>query len=183
MKQKFAQDPKEIATRAASELALDALTAALPEMVGGADRRSRSGGDCERDRGREGVRPAVADRLPHHDRIRCAEQRRHRKEPRLGARTRGSRGRPADTRLERAAIRDSRRHPRAMARRRRSEQAGAARLGRTFRGACRRQPRRIRTAQPRRNWRCAYPHGRRFEAKVRARPQGDRNACRIRTRA
>ena len=35
LKQKFAQDPKEIATRAASELALDALTAALPEMVGG----------------------------------------------------------------------------------------------------------------------------------------------------
>jgi transketolase len=35
LKQKFAQDPKEIATRAASELALDALTAALPEMLGG----------------------------------------------------------------------------------------------------------------------------------------------------
>jgi transketolase len=35
LKQKFARDPKEIATRAASELALDALTAALPEMVGG----------------------------------------------------------------------------------------------------------------------------------------------------
>jgi transketolase len=35
LKQKFAREPKEIATRAASELALDALTAALPEMVGG----------------------------------------------------------------------------------------------------------------------------------------------------
>ena len=35
LKQKLAQEPKEIATRAASELALDALTAALPEMVGG----------------------------------------------------------------------------------------------------------------------------------------------------
>jgi transketolase len=35
LKQKFAQDPKEIATRAASELALDALTVALLEMVGG----------------------------------------------------------------------------------------------------------------------------------------------------
>jgi transketolase len=35
LKQKLAQAPKEIATRAASELALDALTAALPEMIGG----------------------------------------------------------------------------------------------------------------------------------------------------
>ncbi|MFY9837593.1 MAG: transketolase C-terminal domain-containing protein, partial [Xanthobacteraceae bacterium] len=35
LKQKFAQDPKEIATRVASELVLDALTAALPEMLGG----------------------------------------------------------------------------------------------------------------------------------------------------
>jgi transketolase len=35
VKQKLAQEPKEIATRAASELALEALTAALPEMIGG----------------------------------------------------------------------------------------------------------------------------------------------------
>ena len=35
VKQTLAQAPKEIATRAASELALDALTAALPEMIGG----------------------------------------------------------------------------------------------------------------------------------------------------
>ena len=35
MKQKLAEAPKEIATRAASEFALEALTAALPEMVGG----------------------------------------------------------------------------------------------------------------------------------------------------
>ena len=35
MKQKLAAAPKEIATRAASELALDALTVALPEMIGG----------------------------------------------------------------------------------------------------------------------------------------------------
>jgi len=35
VKQKLAEAPKEIATRSASELALDALTAALPEMVGG----------------------------------------------------------------------------------------------------------------------------------------------------
>jgi len=35
VKQKLAAAPKEIATRAASELALDALTVALPEMIGG----------------------------------------------------------------------------------------------------------------------------------------------------
>jgi transketolase len=35
VKQKLAASPKEIATRAASELALEALTLALPEMVGG----------------------------------------------------------------------------------------------------------------------------------------------------
>jgi transketolase len=35
VKQKLAETPKEMATRAASELALDALTTALPEMIGG----------------------------------------------------------------------------------------------------------------------------------------------------
>jgi transketolase len=35
VKQTLAQAPKDMATRAASELALDALTAALPEMIGG----------------------------------------------------------------------------------------------------------------------------------------------------
>ena len=35
VKQKLAEAPKEIATRAASEFALEALTAALPEMIGG----------------------------------------------------------------------------------------------------------------------------------------------------
>jgi transketolase len=35
VKEKLAQTPKEIATRSASEFALEALTAALPEMVGG----------------------------------------------------------------------------------------------------------------------------------------------------
>src|SRR6202021_20157 len=35
VKQKLAAAPKEIATRSASEFALEALTAALPEMIGG----------------------------------------------------------------------------------------------------------------------------------------------------
>src|SRR5262249_56035734 len=35
LKETFAKTPKEIATRAASELALDALVPAIPELVGG----------------------------------------------------------------------------------------------------------------------------------------------------
>src|SRR4029077_648069 len=35
VKEKLSVSPKEIATRVASEMALDALTVALPEMVGG----------------------------------------------------------------------------------------------------------------------------------------------------
>src|SRR5262249_55998165 len=35
VKEKLAATPKEIATRAASETALEALTAAVPEMIGG----------------------------------------------------------------------------------------------------------------------------------------------------
>ena len=35
LKEKLAAAPKEIASRAASEFALDALTAALPDMIGG----------------------------------------------------------------------------------------------------------------------------------------------------
>ena len=35
VKQKLAETPKDIATRAASEFALEALAAALPEMIGG----------------------------------------------------------------------------------------------------------------------------------------------------
>ena len=35
MKEKLAATPKEVATRAASETALEALTAAVPEMIGG----------------------------------------------------------------------------------------------------------------------------------------------------
>ena len=35
LKQKLAEAPKEIATRSASEFALETLTVALPEMVGG----------------------------------------------------------------------------------------------------------------------------------------------------
>ena len=35
LKEKLAEAPKEIATRSASELALDSLTAVLPEMIGG----------------------------------------------------------------------------------------------------------------------------------------------------
>ena len=79
----------------------------------------------------QGVRPALADRLPHHHRLRRAEQRPAAKKAtaRRSAPKRSPRAR-AEARLERAAfeipadIRD------AMARGRRARQAGASRLGR-----------------------------------------------------
>ena len=46
MKQKLAQTPKEIATRAASEFALDTLTAKLPEMIGGSADLTPSNNTC-----------------------------------------------------------------------------------------------------------------------------------------
>ena len=76
-------------------------------LGGDAHRRPRSGGDRRRDRSGEKIRPAVADRLPHHHRLRRAEQGRHRKGSRLAARRRGDRGGAAKARLDRAAIRNS----------------------------------------------------------------------------
>ena len=75
------------------------------------------------------IRPALADRLPHHHRLRRPDQGRHRKEPRLGARRRRDRRDQTKTRLDRAAVRNSRTDPRAVACRRRTRPAGAARLG------------------------------------------------------
>ena len=50
-------------------------------LGGDADRRPRSGGDRGGDRSGEKIRPAVADRLPHHHRLRRADQGRQRKRP------------------------------------------------------------------------------------------------------
>ena len=62
-------------------------------LGGDADRRPRSRGDRRGDRGGAKSRPAVADRLPHHHRLRRAEQGRHREGARRGARRRrGRRG-------------------------------------------------------------------------------------------
>ena len=63
-------------------------------------RRPRSGGDRRRDRSGEKIRPAVADRLPHHDRLRRADQGRHREGPRRAARRRRDRGGAAEARLD-----------------------------------------------------------------------------------
>ena len=56
------------------------------------------------DREGEDIRPADADRLPHHDRLRRADQGRHREVPRLAARRRRDQGRARKARLERAAF-------------------------------------------------------------------------------
>ncbi len=101
-------------------------------LGGDPNRRSRSCRHRARDRSRAPLRAAVADCLPHHDRLRRADQGRHRKKPRLAARRRGDRRRAATARLDRAGIRNSRRHPGAMARRGRAQPAGAACLGTTL---------------------------------------------------
>ncbi len=60
----------------------------IRRLGGDAHRRPRSGGDCRSARSGTEIRPAVHDRLPHHHRLRRAEQGRHREEPRLAARRR-----------------------------------------------------------------------------------------------
>src|SRR3984893_15868822 len=57
-------------------------------MVGMPDRRPRSRGDCGCDRAGPKQRPAVADRLPHHHRLRRAEPSGQRKGPWRAARRR-----------------------------------------------------------------------------------------------
>ncbi len=115
-----------------------------------ADRRPRSGSDRGRDRSGEKIRQAVADRLPHHHRLRRADQGRHREEPRIGARRRGDRGGAAEARLDRTGFRDSASHPRPMARCRRARPAGAARLAAAHRRAAGRKARRVRAPHRRR---------------------------------
>ncbi len=64
-------------------------------LGGDADRRPRSRSHRRRHCGGAKIRPAVADRLPHHHRLRRAAQRRHREGSRLAARRRrGRRGTP-----------------------------------------------------------------------------------------
>ena len=66
---------------------------------------------------------AVADRLPHHHRLRRAEQSRQGFRPRLAARRRRDQGRARKARLDLCAVRDSGGDPRRVARSRRARQA------------------------------------------------------------
>ena len=119
-------------------------------LGGDAHRRPRSGGDRRGARSGKEIRPAVVDRLPHHHRLRRADQGRNREEPRLRARRRRDRRGAAKARLDRAGFRDSVGHPRAMARRRRARPAGAARLARPPRRTRAEKARRVRAPHPRR---------------------------------
>jgi len=56
LKQKLAATPKEIATRAASEFALEALTVALPEMIGGS--ADLTGSNNTRTKAMKAIKPA-----------------------------------------------------------------------------------------------------------------------------
>ena len=76
-----------------------------------------------RDRGGQKIRPAVADRLPHHHRLRCAEQSRQGIRPRLAARRRRNQGRARKARLDFCAVRNSGGDPASVARSRRARQA------------------------------------------------------------
>ena len=72
-------------------------------LGGDAHRRPRSRRHRGRARAarRQSDRP-IADRLPHHHRLRRADQSRHREEPRLAARRRRNQGRARKARLDRA---------------------------------------------------------------------------------
>ena len=118
-------------------------------LGGDADRRPRSGGDCGGDRSGEKIRPAVADRLPHHHRLRRADQSRQGIRPRLAARRRRDQGRARKARLDFCAVRDSGGHPRSVARRRRARQAGSGWPGRSA------SPRAIRCITPSSSAACA----------------------------
>ena len=63
-------------------------------------RRPRSGSDRGGDRSGEKIRAAVDDRLPHHHRLRRAEQSRQGIGPRLAARRRRDQGRARKARLD-----------------------------------------------------------------------------------
>ena len=78
-----------------------------PEAIAGAIEAARKS-DC-----------ALDDRLPHHNRLRRADQGRHRKEPWRGARPRGDRSDAGEARLALPAVRNSRRYSASLARRRR----------------------------------------------------------------
>ena len=64
------------------------------------------------------LRPPDPDRLPHHHRLRCADQGRLGKIPRLAARRRRNQGRARTSGLDVAGVRDSRRRAGAVAQRR-----------------------------------------------------------------
>ena len=78
--------------------------------------------------GRAERRSPEPDRLPHDDRLRRADQGRHRRDPRLAARRRRDRWRPREARLALSAVRDSRAGARRLARHRQPRRRRARRL-------------------------------------------------------
>ena len=119
-------------------------------LGGDADRWPRSRGDRGGDRSGEKIRAAVADRLPHHHRLRRADQGRNGEGPWRAARRRRDRG--GARKISAGARRLSRFRPlsASMARRRRARPAGAARLARARRRALSAKARRVRAPHARR---------------------------------
>ena len=77
--------------------------------------RSGSGRACHRECASR-HRPAVADRLPHHHRLRRADQGGHRRDPWLAARRGRDQGRARASRLASRAVRGAEADPRQLAR-------------------------------------------------------------------
>ncbi len=96
-------------------------------------RRARSRGGLGGHRGGPGGPPALADRLPHGDRLRRAHQGGQREDPRRPPRRRGDRRRAREARLALSALRGAGGDARRLARPRRQGRRPLGRLGREAR--------------------------------------------------
>ena len=115
-----------------------------------ADRRPRSRGHRGRDREGEDVRPADDDRLQDHHRLRRADQGRQVERAWLAARRRRDQGRAREARLERCAVRDSRRRADAWRAAGQRSKAARAAWDKRLAALARRQARRVRAPHARR---------------------------------
>ena len=123
------------------------------------------------------------DRLPHHHRIRRADQSRQGIGPRLGARRRRDQGRARKARLDFCAVRNSDHHPRGVACRRRARNTGAAGLEGAPRLERSAASRRIRAPPARRAVRALSRRGARAEGKAQRCAEGDRHPLGVRAGA
>ena len=99
------------------------------------DRRPRSEGDCGRDHARAEIQQAVADRLQDHDRLRRADQGRHRQGPWRSARRRRAEGRQGEARHFAGRLFGAGRRAESLARGRQPRRRGAQGMGSAVRAS------------------------------------------------